>query len=57
MIVNDIARRHNGKQNIECDGYEVPLRVDDSLINILVQKTTMDKRLNFTRLILTQSEL
>ena len=49
VIVNDIVRRHNGKKNIECNGYEIPSRVDDGLMNILMQEPTMDERLNCTR--------
>ena len=36
MIVNDITRIYNGKQNIECDGYEIPSRVGDDVMNILI---------------------
>ena len=33
VVVNDVAKRHNGKQNIECEDYEIPLLVEVGLMN------------------------
>ena len=50
VIVNGIARRHNGKKNIECDGYEMPQKVDDGVMNIQIQEPTMDEALNWIKM-------
>ena len=53
-IVNNIAKRYNGKKNLERDRYVIPIRVDDGFTNILTQEPTMDERLNCKRVISTQ---
>ena len=57
IIVNDIATIHNAKRNIECDGYQLPLNVEDVLLNLKIHKRTMKEQMNCVQITLTSDEL
>ena len=56
VVVNDVAKRHNGKQNIECEDYEIPLLVEDGLMNTKIREPTEEERSTCLRLTLTNDK-
>ena len=56
-IVNNITKRYNWKQNIECDGCQLPLNVKDGLLNPKIHKPTMEEWMSCIRRTLTNDEL
>ena len=53
VIVNDVARRHGGFQNLLLNDLEVPLSVMNGLLLFDIRKPTEYERLNCTRIIMT----
>jgi len=57
VIVNDVARRHGGFQNLLLNDLEVPLSVMNGLLLFDVRKPTEYERLNCTRVVMTGDAL
>ena len=53
VIINDIAKRHGGAQNIIADGVELPLELKNGLMMTSVRTPTDDEIRNCTRVVLT----
>ena len=56
VIVNDITKQHNGKQNIECDDLRIPLVIEDGLMVIKIREPTEHERMTCERLTLTDNK-
>ena len=57
VVVNDITKRNNEKQNIEGDGCQVPLTVEDGLLSLTIFKPAMEERMNCVQITLISDEL
>ena len=53
VVVNDIADRHGGKQNIEYDDDIIPLILEDGLFIVDIREPTVAERFDCRRLTLT----
>ena len=57
VIVNDVAKRHNGQQNIIADDVEIPLNVVQKLLSFKIREPTKSERRNCPRITLTSDLL
>lgn len=56
VMVNDVAKRHGGTQNIMADGVNIPMLIKNGLLTIPVQAPSIRERDELPRIILTSDQ-
>ena len=56
VVINDVAKRHGGTQNMIVDGFNIPMLIRNGLLTISVQAPSIQERDELPRVVLTSDQ-